>query len=449
MNVGFLLGLCAGLALFGWYWLRLNLKLRRLVQQLRPDLLSLPFSSTSRLTRAIAAYQQAQWVLEKDLQDLQHLVQVAPIGFLRVDEDNQLLSCNPKACELLSLQNYQTTPPRLLLELVRSYELDALVEETRQAQKPRQSEWLFHPVDADFTKLSQQQSRPLRGYGFPMAEGCIGVFLESREETIKLAQQRDRWISDVAHELKTPLTSIRLVAETLQSRVDSPGREWVGRLLQETIRLSDLVQDLLDLNQLQAHPSARLTYKTIDLVQLIHSAWLSLEPLACAKQIQLDYVGPSQLLTQGDEAWLYRVLLNLLDNSIKYTSTQQKIQVRLQLQSETESSQVPEIHLDVIDAGPGFPEDALPFVFERFYRADPSRTRHGMGNSYAKPPGPPYSSNSVISSCQPGSSTGLGLAIVQQIVEAHGGRVLASNHPDTRGAWLQVILPLHTLNQEQ
>ncbi|MGB9774822.1 MAG: PAS domain-containing sensor histidine kinase, partial [Bacteroidota bacterium] len=74
MNVGFLLGLGVGLALFGWYWLRLNLKLRRVVQQLRPDLLSLPFSSTSRLTRAIAAYQQAYWNLEQDLQDLQHLV---------------------------------------------------------------------------------------------------------------------------------------------------------------------------------------------------------------------------------------------------------------------------------------------------------------------------------------------------------------------------------------
>lgn len=448
MNVGFLLGLCVGLALFAWCWLRLNLKLRRIVQQLRPDLLNLPFSSTSRLTRAIAAHQQAHWMLEKELQDLQHLVQVAPIGFLRVDEDNQLLSCNPKACELLSLQNYQTTAPRLLLELVRSYELDALVEETRQAQKPCQSEWLFHPVDADFAKLSQQQSRPLRGYGFPMAEGCIGVFLESREETVKLIQQRDRWISDVAHELKTPLTSIRLVAETLESRVDSPVREWVGRLLQEAIRLSNLVQDLLDLNQLQAPSTARLTFKSIDLVQLIYSAWLSLEPLAHTKQLQLDYVGPDQLVTQGDEAWLYRALLNLFDNSIKYSPTQQKVQVQLHLQPEVELSQQPEIRLDVIDAGPGFPEDALPFVFDRFYRADPSRTRHGTTISHAKSAEPSASNNPATSSQQPSNSTGLGLAIVKQIVEAHQGQVSASNHPETGGAWLQITLPQHSVALE-
>ncbi len=450
MNVGFLLGLGVGLALFGWYWLRLNLKLRRIVQQLRPDLLSLPFSSTSRLTRAIAAYQQAHWSLEQDLQDLQYLVQVAPIGFLQVDEDNQLLSCNPKACELLSLQNYQITTPRLLLELVRSYELDALVEETRQAQKPCQSEWLFHPVNADFTKLSQQQSRPLRGYGFPLAEGRIAVFLESREETVKLAQQRDRWISDVAHELKTPLTSIRLVAETLQSRVDSPGREWIGRLLQETIRLSNLVQDLLDLNQLQGHSTARLTCKLIDLVPLIHSAWLSLEPLARAKQVQLDYIGPDQLVTQGDEAWLYRAFINLFDNSIKYSPPHQKIQVRLQLQSAVESAPIPEIQLDFIDAGPGFPDSALPFVFERFYRADPSRTRHGIAGSDPKFPEPSYFNDPATapSSRQSGNSTGLGLAIVKHIVEAHRGQVSASNHPETGGAWLQIHLPQPQMDQE-
>ncbi|MGQ9869819.1 sensor histidine kinase [Leptodesmis sp.] len=450
MNVGFLLGLGVGLALFGWYWLRLNLKLRRIVQQLRPDLLSLPFSSTSRLTQAIAAYQQAHRHLEQDLQDLQYLIQVAPIGFLQVDEDNQLLSCNPKACELLSLQNYQATTPRLLLELVRSYELDALVEETRQAQKPCQSEWLFHPVNANFTKLSQQQSRPLRGYGFPLAEGCIAIFLESREETVKLAQQRDRWISDVAHELKTPLTSIRLVAETLQSQVDSSGREWIGRLLQETIRLSNLVQDLLDLNQLQSHSTARLTCKLIDLVPLIHSAWLSLEPLARVKQVQLDYIGPDQLVTQGDEAWLYRAFINLFDNSIKYSPPHQKIQVRLQLQSAVESAPIPEIQLDFIDAGPGFPDSALPFVFERFYRADPSRTRHGIAGFDPKSREPSSFNDfaTATSSRQSGNSTGLGLAIVKHIVEAHRGQVSASNHPETGGAWLQIRLPQSQIDQE-
>ncbi|NJR71510.1 MAG: HAMP domain-containing histidine kinase [Synechococcales cyanobacterium CRU_2_2] len=92
-----------------------------------------------------------------------------------------------------------------------------------------------------------------------------------------------------------------------------------------------MVQDLLDLNQLQAHSAAHLTLKTIDLTRLIQSAWIGLEPLAREQQIQLDYVGPECLLVQADEARLHRVLLNLLDNSIKYSPAQQCIRIQVSL----------------------------------------------------------------------------------------------------------------------
>lgn len=464
MEIWVLVGLLVGLALLEWRWLRLNAKLWRIVQKWRPDA-PLAFSSTSRLTRAIAAHQEAHFALQNELQALQSLVQIAPVGFLQVDEDNQLLTCNSRACELLSMQPYFPGRPRLLLELVRSYELDALIEETRHTQQPCQSEWVFRPVDPDYAKLSQRQPHPLRGHGAPMPDGCVGVFLESREQVVMLTQQRDRWISDVAHELKTPLTSIRLVAETLQSRLEPPTRDWVDRLLNETIRLSSLVQDLLDLNQLEVHPSNRLTLKTVDLPRLVQSAWLSLEPLAREKQIQLDYVGCDRLLIVADEPRLHRVLLNLLDNSIKYSPAQQHIRVQVSVcqadkTSPTRAEQ--QIHLEVIDAGPGFPEAALPQIFERFYRVDPSRTRQAALKATAQDG---RSAGSTLSgtitpieaqtvNAQPtanwkqdfraNSGTGLGLAIVRQIVEAHQGSVRASNHPETGGAWLEVFLPLKT-----
>jgi two-component system, OmpR family, phosphate regulon sensor histidine kinase PhoR len=463
MEIWILIGLLIGLAFLEWRWLRLNAKLWRIMQKWLPDA-PLAFSSTSRLTRAIAAYQDAHFSLQTELQSLQALFQMAPIGFLQVDEDNQLVACNSKACELLSMQTYLPGRPRLLLELVRSYELDALIEETRQAQQPLQSEWVFHPVDPDYAKLSQKQPHPLRGHGIPLPNGYIAVFIESREQVVMLTQQRDRWISDVAHELKTPLTSIRLVAETLQSRLEPPTRDWVDRLLNETIRLSGLVQDLLDLNQLGLHPSTRLTLKTVDLPRLVQSAWLSLEPLAREKQIQLDYVGCDRLLILADEARLHRVLLNLLDNSIKYSPPRQRIRVQVSLtqdnQVDVANNTDQQVHLEVIDAGSGFPEAALPQVFDRFYRVDPSRTRQTginalstdgtltsspLSSSTAQPLNDqPTAKNWKQDFFQANSGTGLGLAIVQQIVEAHQGSVKASNHPETGGAWLEIFLPMKT-----
>ncbi len=456
MNVWVLLGLVVSLAVLGLDWLRLNIKLRRAVEVLRPDGLMVPFSSTSQLTRAIAAHKREHKNLQQELQTLKQLFQVSPIGFLQVDDENQILSCNPKACELLNIDLRLPMPPRLLLELVRSYDLDELIDQTREAQKPCHSEWLFHLVDADYAKLIRQQPRPLRGYGIPMEKGCVGVFLESREEAVTLAQQRDRWISDVAHELKTPLTSIRLVAETLQPRLEPPNRDWIDRLLKETIRLSSLVQDLLDLNQLQAHPATRLNLNPIDLPRLIQSAWISLEPLAREKSVQLDYVGPARFLIQADEARLHRVLLNLLDNSIQYSPIHQHI--RVQLEVPTPPFAAPPhprqlaVHLEVIDAGPGFPDNALPHVFERFYRADPSRTRINSDRSLSSAEsdqGGRYSGHRSLDAgltrpenfSRSSNGSGLGLAIARQIVEAHQGTITASNHPETGGAWLQVSLP--------
>jgi two-component system phosphate regulon sensor histidine kinase PhoR len=408
------------------------------------------------LTNAILAHKQANQSLQNELTTWQYLFHVAPMGFLQVDEENQLLLCNQKACQLLNIENCHGTKPRLLLELVRSYELDALVEQTRQRQQPCESEWLFHPVDADFAKLTHQQPLPLRGYGIPMSHGRVGIFLESREEVVALVQQRDRWISDAAHELKTPLTSIRLVAETLIPKVDPPMREWVERLLGETIRLGNLVQDLLDLNQLQARSNTKLTLKTVDLPQMIRSAWVSLEPLAQEKNVQLDYVGIDRLSMQADEARLHRVLLNLLDNSIKYSPAHQRIRVELGVTTDPRDVSVQCVQIQIIDAGRGFPEEALPFVFDRFYRADPSRTRQSSSSDSIGNNGYLIQSTKLTDPAwmEPdnrvaalNSGSGLGLAIVRQIVEAHQGLVTASNHPETGGAWLQVFLPRQPLEQ--
>lgn len=445
----FLLGLGIGLLGCVGYHIALTAKLKRAVQDLQPEILGWSLSSSAQLTRAIAAQLQNQKLLEQTLSTWKQIFNICPFGFLQVDEDNQLTWCNPKACLLLNINQCQSSERRLLLEWVRSYELDALIDETRRLGKPWQQDWIFNPVFTEQVKLANQQPQPLRGYAFPLLDGSVCVFLEDRQEATALTQQRDRWISDVAHELKTPLTSIRLVAETLQMRLEPPLRTWIDRLLNETLRLSDLVQDLLDLSRLQAAPSLTLNLQTVDLPQLITSAWSSLEPLTRQKLLRLDYQGPVMFSIQADPSRLHRVLLNLLDNGIKYSPDQQAIQIRLALQPHPVDAQRTCALLTVIDAGPGFPDEALPFVFDRFYRADPSRMRNNygvsMGRNATSSLGPVETTVShgdvSFSPVSSSSGSGLGLAIVRQIVEAHQGIVRASNHPETHGAWLEVFLP--------
>ncbi len=458
----FLIGLCVGLLLLGWHRLHLSRKFQQLARHLNPQVVHGAIDSSSGLARAIAEQNKAFYQLERELAVWQQICQAAPIGFLYIDGDNQLIHCNARACQLLVLRQGNLEFPRLLMERVRSYELNQLIEQTRNTQQPGRCEWTFHPVCVDPDRPFQPHERLLRAYSYPLPNDMVGVFLEDRQEISLLTQQRDRWTSDVAHELKTPLTSIRLVAETLQSRLDPPLRDWISRLLQEVVRLNHLVQDLLDLSYLESATDLQLQFKTIDLAGLVQAAWISLEPLARQKQLRLDYQGPPQLLIKADEARMHRALLNLLDNSIKFSPPDSSILVRLSVLPDHLQRGLCPIHLEVIDCGPGFSESTLPYIFDRFYRGDLSRTRHTNHRSLSTLPPEGYQgdhaaqlqTHSPVPSTTAGSlsattdaeapltsGSGLGLAIVRQIVEAHAGYVQASNHPETQGAWLEVFLP--------
>lgn len=340
----------------------------------------------------------------------QNILDLAPIAYLEVDADNRLYWCNRNLQELLNLNRPgHGGEPKLLLQLVRSYELDQLVEQTRQQRRSLVKEWVFRRVNPDPLFPTPTADLPLRGHSLWLENQHIGIYIQNYTQEFLLTQQRDRWTSDLAHELKTPLTSIRLLAETLQYKLQRPEREWVDRLLKEVLRLSNLVEDLLDLSRLEG--DLTLNAVKFNLVQTIHEAWQTLEPQAERKKVRLVYEGLEQAEIQADQSRIYRLMINLLDNAIKHSPNLQIVLVKLHYDDRWQ--------LEVIDSGEGFPPECLPYEFERFYRKDRSRSR---------------------TSLEQGGS-GLGLAIVAQIVKAHHGEIEIANHPETNGAWIKVFLP--------
>ncbi len=424
--LGFLLGLLVGLSFWVWQQVHLNWYLERLLQPASsrfPKITNVQLLLKPRLRREISMVNRQYQELQQSLSMYKELLNFAPLGYLQVDEENQLLWCNQRAREILYLQRWQPGQVRLLLELVRSYELDQLIEQTRNWQKPQVQEWVFHPACEDAKVMTEVKSVFLRASTLPLSSGQVGVFLENRQAVLDLKQERDRSFSDLAHELRTPLTAIRLVVETLQSRLEPPLDRWVNRLMHEVDRLINLVQSWLELTQMENNPTMQLNLEMVEVRSLIISAWETLEPIAQRQSLNLAYSGLDNIYVQADQSRLYQVFINLLDNSIKYSPDDTTIDIETKIIS-SDNGQILEIN--IIDSGAGFAVADLPHVFERFYRGDQSRYRSPVNETNS-----------------PGkiAGTGLGLAIVQQIIIAHGGLIRSMNHGETGGAWIQIQLP--------
>ncbi|MCW6035170.1 PAS domain-containing sensor histidine kinase [Spirulina subsalsa FACHB-351] len=403
----------------------------------------------SRLRRAINLLVQHQQQVERELEMWKRVLERSPIGYLQIDPSNQLQWCNSTARQMLRIERWRPDQLRLLLELVRSYELDQMIQETRRSQHPQSQEWVFKTthlpsgsVLSTRSSLSSPQpasqtyaySLAIRASTLPIQDGQVIVFLEDQQFMVDLTQARDRAFSDLTHELRTPLTSISLVAEALQSRLNPPEKTWVEKMLKEIDRLISLIQDCLEISKLQTNPHQTLNRETVRLKPLLDSVWHSLEPLSQPKQLTLSYQGDATLELYADSARLTQVFLNIFDNSIKHSPPNTTIQVQVN-QSTLSHCSDPDswITINVIDSGPGFLESDIAHVFERLYRGDPSRQRSSSERSTSEED----RGNSPMFR----KGSGLGLSIVQQIIEAHGGTITARNHPETRGAWLQIKLP--------
>ena len=224
----------------------------------------------------------------------------------------------------------------------------------------------------------------------------------------RLEQLRRNMVSDIAHELRAPLTNIRCQLETLQDGLAAPSPEIINSIHEEAMLLNRLIEDLQELALAEAGQLS-LRCEPVDLRAVINQAVNALRAQAASKQLTLKVNTPLDLpFAQADDERVAQVLRNLLINAITHTPPGGQIEISAQ----TFDSQ---IEITVSDNGSGIAPEHLPFIFERFYRADESRTRSTGG-------------------------AGLGLAIVKQLVEAQGGHVRAESNAGT-GSSFVVTLP--------
>ena len=205
-------------------------------------------------------------------------------------------------------------------------------------------------------------------------------------------QHIHRFSADASHELRTPLTILRgeLEAAAQQQQITPELRETLGSALEETERLSGIVESLMAISRLDAG-EARVELAHFDLAELTSGTTEQMRLLAEDKDIALRCEAERQVRVEGDRARLKQVIVNLVDNAIKYTPAGGLVGVKVHASNGRAV-------IEVNDNGVGIPPEALPHIFERFYRVDKARSRQ-MGGA------------------------GLGLSIVKAIVTAHGGQV--------------------------
>jgi len=213
--------------------------------------------------------------------------------------------------------------------------------------------------------------------------------------------------------LRTPLSSIKGYAETLlDGAVDDKrhAREFIGIIHQESDRLANLINDLLDLARIESG-NMELSKAPFDVLAVAKRTAESMRGQALAKSIKLEITASSGVLPLafGDQGGFYQVLTNLLDNALKYTPEEGSVTISIEAAGGF-------LQVNVADTGIGISPADIPRIFERFYRVDKARSREAGG-------------------------TGLGLSIVKHIVQAHGGRVWVESAPGS-GSVFSFTIPL-------
>jgi two-component system OmpR family sensor kinase len=256
-----------------------------------------------------------------------------------------------------------------------------------------------------------QQRLPVRGAGDEVDDVAL-AFNDTLARLENSVEQMKQFTASISHELRTPLTALRGEAEValLEAHTVEEYQHVLASQLEEFDKLSQMVNQLLVLARAEAG-EIHWTEQSVDLSVLATSLAEQMEPIATAKNVHLEVSVNQGVVVRGDSNWLERLILNLLDNAVKFTEDGGKVLVRLTSENE-------QAVLRVEDTGVGIPAEAIPRVFERFFRAEPSRSKNVEG-------------------------VGLGLALAKWIVEQHHGKIEVQSQPG-QGSCFTVRLPKAT-----
>jgi two-component system phosphate regulon sensor histidine kinase PhoR len=330
-------------------------------------------------------------------------------GVLLVDAAGRLLRSNSAAGRILGAE-FEGHEGEVIVHVVRSFPALALAAEARQAREP-----VTKILELPSGRALTVEVVPLRS-ARPEEYQTLFVIRDETERRNTERMRRD-FVSNVSHELKTPIAGLSLLADTLAVAVrEDPERaeEFIERLGTETHRLTNLTNDLLTLAHLEEPETAVKPPRAhVDLAQLVRETATEMEPLAAAKKQALTVDAPEEVIVMGDKTGLQTLIRNLLDNAIRYTDPGGHITLRAARKQSGDG--VASAVLQVQDDGAGIPAADQDRIFERFYRVDKARSRETGG-------------------------TGLGLSIVRHVAEGHRGRVEVESRLGV-GSTFTVTLP--------
>jgi len=322
-------------------------------------------------------------------------------GVLVLDRAGRVILANPRLRELFGV--WGAVEGRPALEVIRRADVETALAEAARTPDPVVRE-LSLGVDAERELEMHAVRFPASGTQL----GTVAVFHDVTEIRRLEGIRRD-FVANVSHELRTPLTAIRGFAETLRGSELSAEqrRQYLDVILRHADRLTALIEDLLELSRIEGG-TRELAPEPLDAAALVRGLLQDLKPRLDARRLRAECRAEPAPQVWADRRALEQILLNLLDNAIKYSEPGGRIEIRI-LGSPAG------VRIEVSDTGIGIPEADRARIFERFYRVDKARSRDLGG-------------------------TGLGLAIVKHLVQAQDGELFVSSR-EGQGSTFTVRLP--------